>query len=145
MLPGHRSVSFRSRPRRSNCKKLRQTWRSAASSDARWHSFTRFFGLQPNHIGSKVVFRFRENHVRRDDKPRAGRFPDDRHGAPLADRDLLGERVQPAVDQIRVAGAGPVKSDNLNKLVSEFVAGRVFDFVEVDAMTIHGSGSLQTF
>ena len=103
------------------------------------------FGLEPNHIGSKVVFRFRENHVRRDDKPRAGRFPDDRHRAALADRDLLGERVQPAVDQIRVAGAGPVKSDNLNKLVSEFVAGRVFDFVEVDAMTIHGSGSLQTF
>lgn len=103
------------------------------------------FGLQPNHIGRKVVFRFRENHARRDHEPRAGRFPDDRHGAPLADRDLLAKRVQPAVDQIRVAGAGPVKSDNLNKLVSEFVAGRVFDFVEVDPMTIHGSGSLQTF
>jgi hypothetical protein len=103
------------------------------------------FTLQPNYIRRKVVFRFRENYVRRDHQASAGRFPNNSHGAPLADRDLFAERVQPAVDQIRIAGGIPIKSDNLNKLVSEFVAGRVFDFVEVDAVTIHGSGSLHRF
>lgn len=101
--------------------------------------------LQPNHIRRQVVFRFRENDICRDHESRARRFSDDSHGASLADRDLLAQRVQPAVDQIRVAGTAPVKSDNLNKLVTEFVPGRVFDFVEVDPVTIHGSGSLHKF